>query len=75
MKTDHLTKGLAESEKPRCCMNCAYGKYENMHVVCRRFPPIWTTTTRGMQIYVEEGGTFRFPVMAVDQWCGEYRRA
>lgn len=57
------------------CSDCRFGKYDNQtaHIICHRFPPQWGAAAPGDGYHEKRGGTFRFPTMAVDQWCGEYR--
>ena len=68
--------------RPRCCMTCRYSQKKMFRLdtgsypkrLCRRYPPaqvlIPERTSRGLDFDLR----VRFPVVADDDVCGEYKR-
>ena len=54
------------------CSNCLFGQdaktnYERKSIECRRYPP-------AQEAGVQVPETNPFPIVAVDGWCGEYKK-
>ena len=71
--TKETKKKKKEPKEIPCCENCFFHRpvknpsYIHPGVECHRFPPIQEGTA-------QKPDPYPFPLMKVDEWCGEYKK-
>ncbi len=69
---DFNNKFPMAGDEPEQCSNCLFGQdaktsFAKKSIECRRYPP-------AQEAGVQQPENSPFPIVAVDGWCGEYKK-